>query len=98
MLIKDHVHASICRTTCGQVVSSATPCLFDPSDANVNGQLPLACADVNAHINRETERTAKLQIMCEQLEREQRRAIEEAEKELCAFDLQDEAVIELQNE
>jgi len=70
----------------------------ETSTAIVDGQLPFACADVTTQIKGETERTAKLQITREQLEREQRRAIEEAERELCAFTLQDEAVTELQKE
>ena len=98
MLSRSQIHARICCTACGQVGFSAARCLFEPSTAIVDGQLPFACADVNAQIKGETERTAKLQIKHEQLEREQRRAIEEAEKELCAFALQDEAVTELQNE
>jgi len=97
MLIRSQIHPRICCTACGQVGSSLAVC-SEPSTALVDGQLPFACADVTTQIKGETERTAKLQMKREQLEREQRRAIEEAERELCAFALQDDAVAELQNE
>ena len=57
-----------------------------------------ACAGIHARLKGEAERGARLQGEHEQLEREQRKALEEAEKELCASTLQDEAAMELQKE
>ena len=57
-----------------------------------------ACAEVRARLKGEAERGARLQDEHERLEREQRKALEEAERELCASTLQDEAAMELQKE
>lgn len=57
-----------------------------------------ASAELCARLKGQTERGRRLQGEQAQLEREQRKALEEAEKELCASTLQDEAVRELQKE
>ncbi len=57
-----------------------------------------ACAELRARLKGEAERGARLQDEHGELERVQRKALEEAEKQLCASTLQDEAAMELQKE
>ena len=54
--------------------------------------------ELRARLKGQGERGVGLQGEQERLEREQRKAMEEAEKDLCASTLQDEAVMHLQKE
>ncbi|CAL5228950.1 g12182 [Coccomyxa viridis] len=54
--------------------------------------------ELRARLKGEAERGARLQDEHGELERVQRKALEEAEKQLCASTLQDEAAMELQKE